>query len=195
MPPVAEVIGLSHEDRLLLFLPISNFQQRMMYYAAIWYDFDIIITDYTQLYPAMKALQPTVLIAPPIFYQLVHARFSAPGFERLAPPAWRGAVVPAAGRGFAPRACRSLVFKDVYALFGGKMRLLISGMAPLNRNICQFFDRMRLPLCESYGMVEAGSLTYRPPFSTSMDRWESRCGASPSRSRRMARSSFTARNS
>ncbi|MGZ5149281.1 MAG: AMP-binding protein, partial [Burkholderiales bacterium] len=49
LPPVAEVIGLSHEDRLLLFLPISNFQQRMMYYAAIWYDFDIIITDYTQL--------------------------------------------------------------------------------------------------------------------------------------------------
>ena len=58
---------------------MSNFQQRMMYCAAIWRDFDIIITDYTQLYAAMKLLQPTILIAPPIFYQLVHARFSAPG--------------------------------------------------------------------------------------------------------------------
>ena len=45
------------------------------------------------------------------------------------------------------------------------MRLLISGMAPLNRNICRFFDRMQLPLCESYGLAETGSLTYRPPFS------------------------------
>jgi long-subunit acyl-CoA synthetase (AMP-forming) len=29
----------------------------------------------------------------------------------------------------------------------------------------KFFERMQLPLCESYGMVEAGSLTYRPPAS------------------------------
>ena len=50
----------------------------MMYYAAIWYDFDIIVTDYTQLYPALKLLDPTILIAPPIFYQLIHNRFSAP---------------------------------------------------------------------------------------------------------------------
>jgi long-subunit acyl-CoA synthetase (AMP-forming) len=45
------------------------------------------------------------------------------------------------------------------------MRLLISGMAPLNRNTIHFFDAMQLPLSESYGMVEAGSLTYRPPSS------------------------------
>jgi long-subunit acyl-CoA synthetase (AMP-forming) len=165
LPPVAEVINLSHEDRLLLFLPISNFQQRMMYYAAIWYDFDIIITDYTQLYPAMKALHPTVLIAPPIFYQLVHARFSAPGSRGWM--RWFGETLLSLPLGAVLRHWLArLVFKDVDALFGGKMRLLISGMAPLNRNICQFFDRMRLPLCESYGMVEAGSLTYRPAFST-----------------------------
>src|SRR5579863_2020730 len=33
LPPVVDVIGLTHEDRLLLFLPMSNFQQRMMYCA------------------------------------------------------------------------------------------------------------------------------------------------------------------
>ena len=164
LPPVVDAVGLTHEDRLLLFLPMSNFQQRMMYYAAIWRDFDIIITDYTQLYPAMKLLQPTILIAPPIFYQLVQARFSAPGSR-----GWRRMIgecllsLPL-GRTLRQRLAR-LVFQDVYATFGNKMRLLISGMAPLNRNICQFFDRIQLPLCESYGLAETGSLTYRPPFS------------------------------
>jgi long-chain acyl-CoA synthetase len=163
LPPVVEAIGMSHRDRLLLFLPMSNFQQRMMYYASIWYDFDIAVTDYTQLYPALKILQPTVLIAPPILYQLTHTRFSGALKDwkrRLAARliSW----VP--DLGLRQRLARSL-FKDVHGMFGARMRLLISGMAPLNRNTIDFFDSMQLPLSESYGMVEAGSLTYRPPSS------------------------------
>jgi long-chain acyl-CoA synthetase len=164
LPPIMEVVGVGRQDRLLLFLPMSNFQQRMMYYAAIWYDFDIIVTDYTQLYPAMKSLEPTILIAPPIFYQLIYNRFSTTG-----PKDWRRRLAAAlVGFPLGPSLRRKLAefaFSDVYAVFGRKMRLLISGMAPLSQNICRFFDRMRLPLCESYGLVEAGSLTYRPPFS------------------------------
>jgi long-subunit acyl-CoA synthetase (AMP-forming) len=160
---VVEAIGVSHKDRLLLFLPMSNFQQRMMYYASIWYDFDIAVTDYTQLYPALKLLQPTILIAPPILYQLTHMRFAGALKDwkrRLAARliAW----VP--DLGLRQRLARPL-FKDVHGMFGGRMRLLISGMAPLNRNTIDFFDSMQLPLSESYGMVEAGSLTYRPPSS------------------------------
>lgn len=163
LPPVVEVVGLSHRDRLLLFLPMSNFQQRMMYYAAIWYDFDIAVTDYTQLYPALKILEPSILIAPPIFYQMTHTRFAA----SLKDPRKK---LAARLIGLLPdlqlrQSLARRLFKDVYAIFGGRMRLLISGMAPLSRNTIRFFDTLQLPLCESYGMVEAGSLTFRPPFS------------------------------
>jgi long-chain acyl-CoA synthetase len=163
LPPVVEVVGVNHRDRLLLFLPISNFQQRMMYYASIWYDFDIAVTDYTQLYPAMKILEPSILIAPPIFYQLVHTRFSAALKDRS--KRFMARLISwlpdlALRQNLARR-----LFKDVYGIFGTRMRLLISGMAPLNRATIHFFDTLQLPLCESYGMVEAGSLTFRPPFS------------------------------
>ncbi|MBN9544923.1 MAG: AMP-binding protein [Alphaproteobacteria bacterium] len=164
LPPVAESINLGHQDRLLLFLPMSNFQQRNMYYAAIWYDFDIIVTEYTQLYPAMKLLQPTVLIAPPILYQLLHTRFSAPGSKN-----WRQVLAGALASLPLGRVLRrkfaQFAYKEIHAIFGGKMRLLISGMAPLSRGTIQFFERAQLPLCESYGLAEAGSLTYRPAFS------------------------------
>jgi long-subunit acyl-CoA synthetase (AMP-forming) len=56
-------------------------------------------------------------------------------------------------------------FRDFYKQFGGKIRLLVTGMAPIRRTMGRFFDRLQLPLSESYGMVEAGSLTYRPPGS------------------------------
>lgn len=167
LPPVAEIVGLGRQDRLLLFLPMSNFQQRNMYYAAIWYDFDIIVTEYTQLYPAMKLLRPTVLIAPPILYQLLHTRFSASqqkGWRK-----WAGTLASLPlGRAIRRKIAR-FAFRDIHAIFGGKMRLLISGMAPLGRNTIQFFEQMQLPLCESYGLTETGSLTFRPPFSRKYD--------------------------
>ena len=55
-----------------------------------------------------------------------------------------------------------MLFADFYKQFGGRMRLLVTGMAPIRRDIGKFFERMQLPLCESYGMMEAGSITFRP---------------------------------
>ena len=45
------------------------------------------------------------------------------------------------------------------------MRLLITGMAPIKQEVVEFFDSMQLPLCESYGLMETGSLTWRPAHS------------------------------
>ena len=68
-------------------------------------------------------------------------------------------LLPSAGARQADRpAC---CFADFYKQFGSRMRLLITGMAPIRRNIGKFFEQMQLPLCESYGMVEAGSITFR----------------------------------
>jgi len=76
LPPIMDMIGTLPSDRMQLFLPMSNFQQRNMCYAAIWYDYDIVITDFTQLFASMKALNPTILIAPPIFFEMVFAEFA-----------------------------------------------------------------------------------------------------------------------
>jgi long-subunit acyl-CoA synthetase (AMP-forming) len=161
LPPIMEALHMAPGDRLQLFLPMSNFQQRNMCYMALWYDFDIIITDYTQLFAAMKALDPTVLIAPPVLYQMMHAEF-----EKYPPP--KRALLTAASVLPTPglrRAAAQLLFRDFYAQFGKRMRLLVTGMAPIRRNIGAFFERLQLPLCESYGMVEAGSITFRPAGS------------------------------
>jgi len=161
LPPVMDALGVTASDRLLLFLPMSNFQQRNMCYSALWYDFDIIITDYTQLFAAMTALDPTVLIAPPVLYQMIHAEYEKyPGWKKSL---WRMlgsllSLLPSAG---ARQTAARFLFHDFYKQFGGRMRLLVTGMAPIRRNIGSFFAQMQLPLCESYGMVEAGSITFR----------------------------------
>src|SRR5258708_20400269 len=75
LPPLLQPVGMDKNDRLLLFLPMSNFQQRFLCYGALWRDFDIILVDHAHLFKAMEQLHPTILLAPPIFYQMVHAEF------------------------------------------------------------------------------------------------------------------------
>jgi long-chain acyl-CoA synthetase len=165
LPPIMEAIGVRHTDRIQLFLPLSNFQQRNMCYSAIWYDCDIIITDYTELFAAMKALNPTVLVAPPVLYEMIFAEFENAS-------RWRRRLASALGITISVLPGKTLrlvlarrVFKSLVSQFGEKMRVLITGMAPIRRDLGKFFERMQLPLCESYGMVEAGSITFRPAGS------------------------------
>jgi long-subunit acyl-CoA synthetase (AMP-forming) len=161
LPPIMEAIGTRHNDRLLLFMPMSNFQQRNMCYSALWYDFDVIITDYVQMMAAIKALKPTILIAPPMYFQMLHTRFA--NFPPLKKSVWTlvGGLlnllpVPALRRALAVNA-----FEEFYRQLGGKMRVIITGMAPIKHDVAKFFSMMQLPLCESYGLVETGSITYR----------------------------------
>jgi long-subunit acyl-CoA synthetase (AMP-forming) len=57
------------------------------------------------------------------------------------------------------------LFAGFYRQFGSRIRLLITGMAPIRSGVLDFFERMQLPLSEAYGMVEAGVITYRPAQS------------------------------
>ena len=165
LPPVLEALGFTAGDRLLLFLPMSNFQQRNMCYAALWYDFDVIITDYTQLFTAMQALNPTALVGPPVLFQMLHAEYRKyPPLKRMS---WflLGHALSLIPSPAIRLSLARMLFRDFYKQFGSRIRMLTTGMAPIQRSMGKFFERLQLPLCESYGMVEAGSLTYRAPDS------------------------------
>jgi long-subunit acyl-CoA synthetase (AMP-forming) len=147
---------------MLLFLPLSNFQQRLLCCAGFWYDFDIILTEHTQLFAAIEKLAPSILLAPPIFYQMVYSEF-------LKYTPWKrifhvlvGEMIGLVPFSRARRALAKQAFPDFYRQFGSNIRILITGMAPIRRNIGLFFNLMQLPICEAYGMVEAGVMTYRP---------------------------------
>jgi long-subunit acyl-CoA synthetase (AMP-forming) len=165
LPPLKEALDIKPGERLLLFLPLSNFQQRNMCYSALWYDFDIIITDFTQLFAAMPALNPTILIAPPVLYQMINAEYEKnPGWRKLL---WNmlGRAISLLPSASMRQAIARTLFHEFYKQFGSRIRLLVTGMAPIRHNIGRFFAQLQLPLCESYGMVEAGSITFRPASS------------------------------
>lgn len=151
------------DDRLLLFLPISNFQQRLMYYSAFWYGFDLIVIDPVHLFRALSELEPTILIAPPALYETFETRFCnlPESKQRLAKTL--GGIASAIPVGPIRKRLGRLIFRQAHEALGGHMRFMVTGMAPIKRSTLELFSLMQLPLYETYGLIESGSVALNLP--------------------------------
>ncbi|WDZ84310.1 AMP-dependent synthetase/ligase [Micromonospora cathayae] len=74
-----------------------------------------------------------------------------------------GKPVPA-GLKLRHRIAEKLVFSKIQARLGGRIRVLVSGAAPLSAEIATFFAAANLPISEGYGLTEtsAGNFVNRP---------------------------------
>ena len=55
---------------------------------------------------------------------------------------------------FLPRKIRRFMFKPILEAFGGKLECFISGGAPLEPSIAEFFERIGIPVFQGYGLTE-----------------------------------------
>ena len=62
------------------------------------------------------------------------------------------------------RLAEKLVFSKIQTKLGGRIRVLVSGSAPLSKDIATFFAAANLPISEGYGLTEssAGNFVNRP---------------------------------
>lgn len=153
-------------DRLLLFMPLTQQQQRLLAYAAYWHGASIVLVAPERLFDAFTTFQPTLCLAPPLLYEGIHDRFLGKLDTLSAPAGWalaqlRRALVAAPQALAAP--LRRMLFKPVHAALGGKMRVLVTGMAPIRRSTLEFFAETGLSLYEAYGLSETGVIASNTP--------------------------------
>jgi long-chain acyl-CoA synthetase len=159
------------DDLMLLYLPLAHNFGRLMLLTGAYVGFPIaFLPDPLRVGEAMLEVRPTVLPSVPRVYEKVYsavqARFDeATGTKRRlidwALPIGRevsrlegaGEPIP---RGLAMRhkVADRLVFSKVRERLGGRLRVPISGGAPLAREIAEFFDGIGLRILEGYGLTE-----------------------------------------
>ena len=160
-----------HDDVMLLYLPLAHNFGRLMLLDGAYVGFTIaLLADPLRVADALLEVRPTVLPSVPRVYEKVYAAVSArfdeaTGVKRKlidwALPIGRevsrlegaGEPVPsklARRRRMADR----LVFGKVRARLGGRLRIPISGGAPLSKEIAEFFDAIGIRIIEGYGLTE-----------------------------------------
>ena len=160
-------------DEFLSFLPLAHAFERtvgcylpMMAGCRVAYARSI-----EQLREDMIAIRPTAMLSVPRVYDKIYAAIQAKvgtgGLKRRLLDAtvavgWRR-YQAMQGRGPAPALgdellwplLRRLVAQPVLDRLGGRMRVAVSGGAPLAAEVARFFIGLGLPLTEGYGLTEA----------------------------------------
>ncbi|MBW1595852.1 AMP-binding protein [Streptomyces sp. JJ38] len=148
------------DDRLMIALPLSTFQQRYLCYLAMRNDCDIVLTTVGRFLPALPETRPTILLGPPNFYEFVENRYrNMPARRRAALDALASLahLLPSPGL---RRRWRRLVFRELHQMYGGAMRLMLVGSAPVRDGMLEFFAKAGFELYQIYGMTEIGYLTW-----------------------------------
>lgn len=69
--------------------------------------------------------------------------------------------------GFLPFFARRWLFREIHAAFGGRLRYLVSGGAPLSASVQEIFERLGITVIQGYGLTEtAPVLTVNPFYRT-----------------------------
>src|SRR5215217_1230412 len=166
---VPEFIGA--DDVILLYLPLAHNFGRCLHLLAAYVGCTIAFCpDPLRVAEVAPAVKPTVLPSVPRVYEKVHTAVQA-SFdeasgvkrrlidwalrvgERVSELKQQGKAVPA-GLAFQHRLADKLVYSKVKAKLGGRLRLPISGGAPLAKEIAEFFDTIDITIIEGYGQTE-----------------------------------------
>ena len=159
------------EDTMLLYLPLAHNFGRLMHLSGAYVGYGIaFLPDPLQVAAALATVKPTVFPSVPRVYEKIHtsivARFDEATGARRKLVDWalgvgrrvsalrrEGQPVP---RGLAARhrLADKLVYAKVKERLGGRLRLAISGGAPLAPEIAEFFHAIDILLIEGYGLTE-----------------------------------------
>jgi long-chain acyl-CoA synthetase len=168
-----QVIDLNDDDLFLSWLPLSHIFERLVgeflplgLGATVAYAEPLI----ERLAQNMTDVQPTVMAAVPRFYERVYGRVLstvesgspnrqrifhwAVGLGRQKYDNHRSGRANSAWLSLQLRLADALVFKKIRARTGGRIRYLVSGSAPLSRDVGEFFYGMGLLILEGYGLTE-----------------------------------------
>ena len=159
------------DDVMLLYLPLAHNFGRLMHLSGAYVGYAIaFLADPLQAAAALPAVKPTVFPSVPRVYEKVHtavvAKFDAETGAKRKLIDWAlgvGRRVSALRRAGEPvprvlalqfKLADKLVYSKVKERLGGRLRLAISGGAPLSAEIAEFFHAIDILLVEGYGLTE-----------------------------------------
>src|SRR5580700_1527405 len=158
-------------DQALSFLPLAHIYGRTMDYVLLFNGISIAyVEDVNLLSEVLLDLKPTVLAAVPRVFEKIYARIMEKGSKNTGAKRTLFAWAMNVAKRAAPWRCRErsaspllklqwalankLVFSKIRAGTGGQLRIVLSGGAPLSKELAEFFWALGVPIYQGYGLTE-----------------------------------------
>lgn len=158
-------------DRTLTFLPLSHVLGRCDSFLNLIFDFECVYAEsIDKVVDNLSIAKPTVIIAVPRIFEKVYSKV----LENIAKEndlkkkifdwalkssnAYYAKInqdkSPSTFEILQKNLAYKLVFEKIYDRFGGRIRFLVSGGAPLSPEIMKFLQNANLTILEGYGLTE-----------------------------------------
>ncbi|MEV4657566.1 long-chain fatty acid--CoA ligase [Micromonospora sp. NPDC049301] len=178
----AEVGLLRDDDLQYLWLPLSHSFGKTLLCGAIHVGLPTYVDGRVdKLVDLLAVIRPTLMCGAPRVFEKVYNKAvttaQGAGGAKAKIFAWgvrvgkekvaleqAGKPVPA-GLKLRYGVAEKLVFSKLQARLGGRMRVLVSGAAPLSPEIATFFAAANLPISEGYGLTETSAGNFVNPPS------------------------------
>lgn len=165
-------LGLKPESDLAVsFLPLAHVYGRTLDYLYIFRGCPIAYVEVVEnVAQALLEVKPTILAAVPRFFEKIYARLMEKGSQYTGiqkkifdfgmktareAAAWRSGERPATlSLKLKWALANRLVYSKVRAGTGGKLRLVMSGGAPLSKELAEFFWAIGIFIYQGYGLTE-----------------------------------------
>lgn len=157
-----------NEERSLAFLPWAHaFGQTAELFFLIQDGHSLALNDdISAIVSNLSEVRPTILIAVPRIFNRIYEGVNRQMSEKPKPiqALFKLGLSIAKKRregkpvskleAVAALACERLIFSKVRGRFGGRLKLVISGSAALNKDVAEFIDALGIMVYEGYGLTE-----------------------------------------
>ena len=174
------------DDVFLSILPLAHaFERTVGYYLAMAGGAAVAYArSAQQIREDLLTVRPSVLVGVPRLYERMYAailaqvegsalrsallhRAKALGCRQFEATQHRGPTLDLAAR-VAWFVLKRLIADRVMASFGGRLRVAVSGGAPLDQSVAEFLVGLGLPVIEGYGLTEAAPVVSGNAFEDNM---------------------------
>jgi len=167
-----EMYGISKDDMSIAYLPLSHIAERDLGHFLKLYSRNVtVFAEGLDEMPAnLKQTGPTILFGTPRVFEKFYSKITSMINDAtwLQKKIYRWAInigktnsriigeglYPSIRLRFKYRIAHFLIFQKIHDIFGGNIRFMISGAAPISPNIIKYFKYVGLDIYEVYGMTE-----------------------------------------
>ncbi len=159
------------EDITLSFLPLAHVYGRILDYVHIFNGITVAYVEAVEMVAqALLELHPTILGAVPRVFEKIYVRIMEQGAQNTGVKrkifdwamevarrswAWRsGEGTAGPGVKLQWLLADNLVYSKIRRGTGGRLRIVLSGGAPLSKDLAEFFWAVGIPIYQGYGLTE-----------------------------------------